>query len=201
MLIAHAGRHPRVDPSAWIAPDATVCGDVVIGPGARVMHGSRVIGENGGAITVGRECIVMENAVIRATQRHACAIGDHCLIGPNTHVVGAVLEDQVFVATGAAIFHGARLGKESQVRVHAIVHLRTRLEPGTIVPIGWVAAGDPAHILPPDKHEEIWAIIKPLNFPQWVYGFERGTPDVMVHITHRLSDFLWAHATDGVVGS
>ena len=46
MLIAHAGRRPRVDASAWIAPDATVCGDVVIGPGARVMHGSRVICEN-----------------------------------------------------------------------------------------------------------------------------------------------------------
>ena len=86
-------------------------------------------------------------------------------------------------------------------RVHAIVHLRTRLEPGTIVPIGWVAAGDPAHILPPDKHEEIWAIIKPLNFPQWVYRFERGPPDLMVHITHRLPDLLWADSTDGDLGS
>jgi carbonic anhydrase/acetyltransferase-like protein (isoleucine patch superfamily) len=41
-----------------------------------------------------------------------------------------VLEDQVFIATGAAIFHGAHLGRKSEVRVHAIVHLCTRLEPG-----------------------------------------------------------------------
>jgi carbonic anhydrase/acetyltransferase-like protein (isoleucine patch superfamily) len=200
MLIAHQGTHPEIDASAWIAPDATVCGDVVIGPGARVMHGSRVIGENGGAIKIGRECIVMENAVIRATQRHACTIGDHCLIGPNAHVVGALLEDQVFIATGAAIFHGAHLGKQSQVRVHAIVHLRTRLEPGTIVPIGWVAAGNPARILPPDQHDDIWAAIKPLHFPRWVYGFDRDTPDLMVHITHSLSDFLGTHLEDSAIG-
>ncbi|MBA0087055.1 MAG: gamma carbonic anhydrase family protein [Acidobacteria bacterium Pan2503] len=201
MLITHANRSPQLDPSAWIAPDATVCGDVTIGSGARVMHGARVVGESGGVIKIGRDCIVMENAVVRATHRHGCIVGDHCLIGPNAHVAGAVLEDQVFVATGAAIFHGAHLGKESQVRVHAIVHLRTRLEPGAIVPIGWIAAGDPAQILPPDRHKEIWEIVKPLNFPQWVYGFERCTPDLMVHITHSLSQLLAAHSKYTALGS
>lgn len=67
MLMTHAGRQPRIDPTAWIAPDATVCGDVTIGPGARVMHGARVIGEAGGTVRIGRECIVMENAVVRAS--------------------------------------------------------------------------------------------------------------------------------------
>jgi carbonic anhydrase/acetyltransferase-like protein (isoleucine patch superfamily) len=196
VLIVHDGKQPQIDPSAWIAPDATVCGDVVIGVGTRVLRGARVIGEGGGAIRIGRYCIVMENAVVRASRRHPCTIEDHCLIGPNAHVTGAVLERQVFVATGAAIFHGAHLGRESTVRVHAIVHLRTRLEPGATVPIGWVAVGDPAHILPPDKHDEIWAVQKPLNFPEWVYGFDRITPDLMVHITRYLSESLEAHSTD-----
>jgi len=195
----HAGRQPRVDPTAWIAPDATVCGDVTIGPGARIMHGARVIGEAGGTITIGRECIVMENAVVRAGSRHACTIGDHCLIGPNAHVTGAVLEEQVFVATGAAVFHGAHLGRGTEVRVHATVHVRTRLEPGTTVPIGWVAVGDPARILPADKHDEIWAAQAPLDFPTWVYGFDRDTPDLMVHITRRLSETLATHRDDDVV--
>jgi carbonic anhydrase/acetyltransferase-like protein (isoleucine patch superfamily) len=61
-------------------------------------------------------------------------------------VTGAELEDEVFIATGAAIFHGAHLGRGSEVRVHGTVHLRTRLEPGATVPIGWVAVGDPARI-------------------------------------------------------
>jgi carbonic anhydrase/acetyltransferase-like protein (isoleucine patch superfamily) len=199
MLIAHAGKHPHIDPSAWVAPDATICGDVAIGPGVRVMHGARLIGEGGGAIRIGRDCIVMENAVVRASRRHGCTIGDHCLIGPNAHVAGAVLEEQVFVATGAAIFHGAHLGRGSEVRVHATVHLRTRLAPKTTVPIGWIAVGDPASILPPDRHDEIWAVQAPLDFPEWVYGFDRGTPELMVQVTRRLSNMLGAHADDHIL--
>lgn len=201
MLIEHGGRRPQVDGTAWVARDATICGDVAVGPGARVLHGARIVGESGGTVSIGRDCIVMENAVLRASRRHPLSIGDHCLIGPNAHVVGAELEDQVFVATGAAIFHGAHLGRGSEVRVHAIVHLRTRLEPGAVVPLGWVAVGDPARILPPDKHDEIWAMQAPLNFPQWVYGFDRDTPDLMVHVTRRLSEALGSHARDAALRS
>ena len=42
MLIAHGGKQPQIDPGAWVAPDATLCGDVTIGPGTRVLHGARV---------------------------------------------------------------------------------------------------------------------------------------------------------------
>ena len=196
MLIAHAGKHPEIAPSAWMAPDATACGDVTIGPGTRILYGARLIGEAGGKIRIGANCIIMENAVIRASPRHPCTIGDHCLIGPHAHVAGAVLEGQVFVATGAAIFHGAHLEQRAEVRVHATVHLRTRLKRGAIVPIGWVAVGDPASILPPDQHDRIWAVQEPLNFPEWVYGFNRSTPDLMVEVTRRLSDALGAHSSD-----
>jgi carbonic anhydrase/acetyltransferase-like protein (isoleucine patch superfamily) len=199
MMIAHAGKQPQIDATAWVAPDATVCGDVVVGRGSRIMHGARLIGEGGGAIRIGEACIVMENAVIRASLRHPCMIGDHCLIGPNAHVTGAILQEQVFVATGAAIFHGACLGRGSEVRIHATVHLRTRLAPGGVVPIGWVAVGDPARILSPDRHDEIWAVQGPLDFPQFVYGFDRSTPDLMIEVTRRLSNVLGAHAEDAVL--
>jgi hypothetical protein len=62
MLIEHAGKRPHIDPSAWVAPDATVCGDVTLGAGTRILHGARIIGEGGGAIRIGLNCIVMENA-------------------------------------------------------------------------------------------------------------------------------------------
>ncbi len=201
MLIGHHGKRPKIDPAAWVAPDPTICGDVTIGPGARILHGARIIGEGGGAIRIGRCCIVMENAVVCGSPRHSCSIGDYCLIGPNAHVTGAELENEVFVATGAAIFHGARVGHGSEVRVHATVHLRTRLDPGTTVPIGWVVVGDPAGILPPDRHDEIWAAQESLNFPDWVYGFDRATPDLMRYVTERLSDTLGAHESDTVLGS
>ncbi|HEX7776242.1 MAG TPA: gamma carbonic anhydrase family protein [Parvibaculum sp.] len=196
MLIEHAGKRPMIDPAAWVAPDATVCGDVTVGPGTRVLHGARLIGESGGRIVIGRDCIVMENAVIRAGARHDCIIANNCLIGPNAHVTGATIEDQVFVATGAAVFHGARLGRGSEVRINGVVQIRTALEPGATVPIGWVAVGDPARILPASEHDEIWAAQEPLDFPRWVYGLDRGKPDLMIEITRRLSAELGAHADD-----
>jgi carbonic anhydrase/acetyltransferase-like protein (isoleucine patch superfamily) len=199
VIIQHAGKRPTIDSSASVAPDATICGDVAIAAGARVLHGARLIGEKGGRITIGRDCIVMENAVVRASLEHPCTVGDHCLIGPNAHVVGAMLESEVFVATAAAVFHGARLGRATEVRVHATVHLRTVLPAGTTVPIGWIAVGDPAQILPPDRHDEIWAVQKPLNFPDWVYGVSRETPDLMRVVTERLSRELRAHADDIVI--
>lgn len=194
MILTHLGKTPRIDPSAYVAPNAVVCGDVTIGPDCRILFGAQVIAE-GGAITIGRECIVMENAVLRAGARHSLAIGDNCLIGPNTHVVGCRIEEQVFIATGAAIFHGAHLGRGSEIRVNAVVHLRTRLAPGATVPIGWVAVGDPASILPPDQHERIWEIQKPLNFPLTVYGLAREEAD-MVKITRRLAANLASHRED-----
>jgi len=194
MLLSHRGRSPHVDPSAYVAPTATVCGDVVIAADCRIMHGASIVAE-GGRIEIGQCCVILENAVVRSTERHSTRIGEHCLIGPNSHLVGCTVEDEVFIATGAAIFHGARLGKGSEVRINGVVHLRSHLPPGETVPIGWVAVGDPIRILSPDKHEEIWEVQKPLNFPLVAYGFDRADAD-MVKITKHLSDALAAHRDD-----
>ena len=194
MLINHQGKSPRVHPSAYVAPNAAVCGDVVIGPGCRILFGAQIIAE-GGSISIGTECIVMENAVLRSNTRHSLKIGNNCLIGPHAHVVGCTVEDEVFVATGASIFHGARLGRGCEVRINGVVHLKTHIMPGDTVPIGWVAVGSPASILPPNEHERIWEIQKPLNFPLTVYGFDRAEAD-MVKITRRLSEALGSHAHD-----
>jgi carbonic anhydrase/acetyltransferase-like protein (isoleucine patch superfamily) len=123
------------------------------------------------------------------------SIGNNCLVGPNAHVVGCTVEDDVFIATGAAVFHSARLGKGSEVRINGVVHLKTNLAPGETVPIGWVAVGDPARVLPPDEHDRIWEIQQPLNFPLAVYGFDR-TEATMEKITRRLSEALRSHASD-----
>jgi hypothetical protein len=66
---------------------------------------------------------------------------------------------------------------------------------GGTVPIGWVAVGDPAQVLPPSEHERIWEIRKPLNFPLTVYRLERSEA-TMEKITRRLSEALGSHAAD-----
>lgn len=199
MLIKHEGILPRIDPSAWVAPNAVVCGDVTVGPGCRIMYGAQIIAESG-TIAIGRNCIIMENAVLRSSARHLLTMGDHCLVGPNAHLAGCTIEDDVFIATGAAVFQAARLGKGCEVRINGTVHLKTHLNPGEIVPIGWIAVGAPAQILPPDQHERIWEIQKPLDFPLTVYGIERADAS-MEKITRRLSEALGSHASDEISGS
>jgi carbonic anhydrase/acetyltransferase-like protein (isoleucine patch superfamily) len=194
MLLSHLGHQPQVDPSAYVAPTATVCGDVTIGPDCRIMHGASLVAE-GGSVAIDACCVILENAVIRSTGRHSTHIGAHCLIGPNAHLVGCTLEREVFIATGAAVFHGAHLGQRCEVRVNAIVHLQSRLAAGTTVPIGWVAVGEPTQLFSPDRHDEIWTVQAPLNFPRVVYGIDRRDAD-MVKITTRMSEALTSHRGD-----
>ena len=194
MLIKHDGDSPQIDPAAWVAPNALICGNVTIGPGCRIMYGAQLIAESG-SISIGGDCIIMENAVLRSSARHPLSIGNNCLVGPNAHVVGCTVEDEVFIATGAAVFHSARLGNGSEVRVNGVVHLKTHLAAGESVPIGWVAVGNPAQVLPSSEHERIWGIQEPLDFPRTVYGFERSEA-TMEKITRRLSKMLGSHTSD-----
>ena len=200
MIITHHDKTPSIDSSAYVAPNATLCGDVIVRAGARIMFGACVIAE-GRTLEIGENCIVMENAVIRTTDEHPTIVGAHSLIGPHAHLVGCILEECVFIATGVSVFHGAYLGYGTEVRVRGVVHLSSRLPAYTTVPIGWIAVGDPAELFPPDQHEAIWKIQKPLNFPKFVYGVERpgeGESN-MREITQRRSVALWSHMTDVIV--
>jgi carbonic anhydrase/acetyltransferase-like protein (isoleucine patch superfamily) len=64
MILTHLGVAPTIHPDAYVAPTATVCGDVTIGGGARIMFGACVAAE-GAPIEIGRNTIAMENAVVR----------------------------------------------------------------------------------------------------------------------------------------
>ncbi|OIJ64118.1 gamma carbonic anhydrase family protein [Streptomyces mangrovisoli] len=196
MLIEHRGRRPVVPASAYVAPSATLCGAVVLGEGARVLHGAVLTAEDG-EVRVGRDTVVMEHALVRGRAGHPAVFGDAVLVGPHAHVNGATLGDEVFVATGASLFPGSVAGPGAEVRINAVVQVGTRLEPGAVVPIGWIAVGDPAQLFPPDRHDEIWAVQRELDFPGTVYGVPRGTS--MREIMARQSAFYGAHREDRVL--
>ncbi|WP_133847548.1 gamma carbonic anhydrase family protein [Labedaea rhizosphaerae] len=194
MLLEHRGQAPRIDPSAYVAPNATLCGDVTVGPGCRVLFGAVVTAE-GGPVRLGADCIVMENAVVRGTPKDPVDVGDHVLIGPTAYLTGCTIADDVFLATGTRVFNGARIGARSEVRINAVVHLRTVLAPDTTVPIGWVAVGDPAQLFSPERHDEIWAVQRELDFPGYVFGLERSDT-LMPEMTTRYGRALATHRDD-----
>jgi carbonic anhydrase/acetyltransferase-like protein (isoleucine patch superfamily) len=177
-LKKHAPVKSTIDPTAYVAPNAVISGDVTIGPEAVVSYGAVLVAD-GGRVIVGRKTVIMENAVIRSSGYNDCVIGNNVMIGPHTHLSGCTIGDECFIATGASIFNGAKLGKWCEVRINGVVHLMTTLPEDTTVPIGWIAVGDPVKIFPPDKHEQIWAVQKKLNFPKNVFGVWRdnASPD------------------------
>lgn len=175
---------PSIDPTAAIAPTAVLRGDVRIGPNVVVRDGAILVAD-GGTIALGDSTIVMEHAVIRSTAADNCTIGSHVMIGPHTHLTGCTVGDEVFIATGASVFNGATLRKWSEVRINGVVHIDTLLEEDTTVPIGWIAVGNPASIFPPERHDDIWAIQKDLNFPYRVFGEPRQS-DTGVSLMRRM---------------
>ena len=191
MLLEHGRLSPRIDASARIAPNAVICGDVTIGPNCSVGFGAVITAESG-KVTIGKGCVIMDTAVIRGVRNNEVVIGDNVMIGAQARLVGCRIGEEAFIATGATIFNGAVIGRGAEVRINAIVHLRTVLPEGATVPLAWVAVGDPATILPPDRHEEIWAIQKGLDFPKYVFGVDRPPPgeSIMPQVMPRYAQAL-----------
>jgi carbonic anhydrase/acetyltransferase-like protein (isoleucine patch superfamily) len=81
----------------------------------------------------------------------------------------AQTDQTAWVAPTAVVTGDVTIGQNSRV-LHGAV-----LDPGTVVPIGWIAVGQPARLFPPDRHDELWAMQEPMDFPGTVYGVPRGT--------------------------
>jgi gamma-carbonic anhydrase len=196
VLVEHRGARPAVDASAWVAPSAVIVGAVRIGPETRVLWNAVITAEDG-RVDVGARCVVMEHALIRGRGDHPVAVGDDVLIGPHAHVNGARLGDGVFIATGASLFPGAALGDGASVAINAVVHVHSVLPAGERVPIGWVAVGDPAELLPPDRRDEIRSRLEQLDFFTTVYGVPRGAG--ATERMRRQVSWFGAHRADRVL--
>ncbi|SFC99435.1 gamma carbonic anhydrase family protein [Streptomyces aidingensis] len=196
MLIEHRGRKPVVPESAYVAPTAVLCGAVTLGERARVLHGAVLTAEDG-EVTTGSDVVIMENALVRGRARHPAVIGDAVLVGPHAHVNGATVENEAFVATGVSVFPGATAGTRSELRVNSVLQVNSRLAAGAVVPIGWIAAGDPARLFSPDQHEELWQVQRELDFPGTVYGLPRDIP--MRTVMAGQSEYYGAHRDDRIL--
>lgn len=196
MLIEHRGLHPSVDASAYVAPTAVVSGAVIVGAGARILHGAVVTAEDG-EVRIGQNTVIMENALVRGRSGHPSLIGDSVMVGPHAHINGATVGDRAFIATGASLFPGSSIGAGAEVRINGVVQVNSILGQGAVVPIGWVAVGNPASIFPPERHEDIWSIQRSLDFTGTVYGLPRETS--MTQLMEGQSDYYGEHRNDVVL--
>ncbi len=167
---------PETHLDAWVAPSAVVTGDVKIGAGSRVLAGAVLTGDLG-PVVIGSDVLVMEHALLRGRADHPLVIGDAVLVGPHTHLNGTRVEDEVFIATGVSMFPGSHVGRGCELRINSVLHVNSELPPETVLPIGWIAAGSPAELFSPDRHDELWQVQEPLD-PLPGHGLRRTPRDV-----------------------
>jgi len=199
MLIEHRGRRPQIDPTAWVAPNATLSGAVQLGPGARVLYGAILTAEGAADLTVGPRCVIMEHAVLRAAGRFPLTLGEEVLVGPHAYLSGCTVGPRAFIATGAMVFNGASLGEACVVALGGKVHIDTELPAGTWVPIGHIAFGRPGRVYPPDEAPAVHEQLSRLNFMRYVFGVDsdgKSRTEVMAEAMRKYSRALAAHAND-----
>jgi carbonic anhydrase/acetyltransferase-like protein (isoleucine patch superfamily) len=130
---------PRIDPTAFVHPDAVVIGDVTIGPGSSVWP-SAVLRGDGSPIVVGAHTSIQDGAVIHCTAELSTTVGDECTVGHLVHLEGCTIESRCLIGVGAVVLH------EVVVHTGAIVAANAVVLDGTVVPAGALALGVPAKI-------------------------------------------------------
>ncbi len=139
LVLPHAGHTPRIAASAFVAPTATVVGDVELAPGSGVFYGATVRGDRS-PVRLGAGSNLQDNVVVHSDPDHPCTIGAGVSVGHGAVVHGCTVEDEVLVGMNATVLNGAVIGSGSLVAAGAVV-----LE-GTVVPPGSLVAGVPARV-------------------------------------------------------
>jgi carbonic anhydrase/acetyltransferase-like protein (isoleucine patch superfamily) len=205
MLLRHRGQEPVVDPSAFVAPTATLVGEVRVGPRARVMYGA-VLDAEAARVEVGECAIVCEHAVLRATAAggtpRPVVLADHVFVGPHATLLGCRVDRCAYLATGVTVLHAARIGAGGSVAVGALVHAGAVVPDERFVPPNMVAVGDPVRVLPPDDPEALGEAVRSTGFARLAFGVEAAWEDRIARYEQmaevRSGEFA-AHADDVVL--
>jgi carbonic anhydrase/acetyltransferase-like protein (isoleucine patch superfamily) len=143
-LIGFGGRRPSVDSTAFVAPGATLIGDVEIGPEASVWYNCVLRGDVN-AIRIGARTNIQDGSILHVDSPrpgheagHPTLIGEEVLIGHLAMVHGCLLQDRAFVGLGAIVMDGCEIESDAMLAAGAM------LTPGRKIPSGQLWAGRPA---------------------------------------------------------
>ncbi|MGW1214245.1 gamma carbonic anhydrase family protein [Streptomyces sp. NPDC002499] len=139
LITGIGGREPRIDETAFVAPTASVIGDVTLGAGASVWYGAVLRGDVE-RISVGARANIQDNCTLHADPGFPVSVGERVSVGHNAVVHGATVEDDCLIGMGATVLNGAVIGAGSLVAAQALVPQGMQVPPGSLV------AGVPAKV-------------------------------------------------------
>ncbi len=157
LIIPVRGIHPVIGKDCFLAPNATVVGEVVMGDQCSVWFNAVVRGDVH-SITIGNRTNIQDGAVIHCTyQKYKTVIGSHVSIAHNAVVHGCTLEDEVLIGMGAIVMDGAVVQRGAIVAAGAIVLQHTVVEAGSIY------AGNPAKFIKKVSPEQAEIFLRTAN--------------------------------------
>lgn len=134
--------------SNWVAPDATVIGNVEIGRNVGLWFGVAIRGDNE-LIKIGADTNVQEHTIMHTDPGFPLTIGEGCTIGHRAMLHGCTIGDGSLVGMGAIVLNGAKIGKNSLVGAGALV------TEGKEIPDGSLVVGTPGKVVRTLSPEEI----------------------------------------------
>jgi carbonic anhydrase/acetyltransferase-like protein (isoleucine patch superfamily) len=148
-LYSFEGVSPTVHPEAWIAPTATLVGDVIVEKGASIWYGV-VIRADLGRVIIREGANIQDNSVIHVGDG-VCEVGKNATVGHQCLVHDCTVGEQALIGNGALVLDGAVIGERTLVAAGATV------TPGAVIPPESVALGSPAKkIIPLDGNAKLF---------------------------------------------
>lgn len=148
---AFDGHHPRIDPSAWIAPSADIIGRVTIGPDCYVGWGA-ILRADHGTIEIGRGAAVEEGVIIHTQAGFTSRFGEMSTLGHGAMFHSATVEEYAVVGMKATVSNRAVVGRWSIIGEAGLV------KGGQIIPPESIAVGHPVRVIGPleERHRDRW---------------------------------------------
>jgi carbonic anhydrase/acetyltransferase-like protein (isoleucine patch superfamily) len=138
-LFAFEGKEPAISPAAWIAPTATLIGDVRVEDEASIWYGA-VLRADFGPIIVRRGANIQDGSVLHGGTDPITEVGEGATVGHLCVVHGAVIGAEALIGNGATVLDGAVIGSR------ALVAAGSTVPPGMQIADGMLAVGTPARI-------------------------------------------------------
>lgn len=139
----------RLDPTCFIAKNATLVGDITIGDETLVLFNATLRGDYGAKISIGKGTNIQENCCFHVSPDFDCVVGDGVTVGHGAIVHGCVIGNNSLIGMGAIVLDGAHVGNNCLVAAGSVV------VGGTQVPDGSLVMGSPARIKRSLRPEEI----------------------------------------------
>ena len=139
LILPFGDRTPAIDPTAWVAPNATVIGGVTLGDSAGVYYGA-VLRADSDDITIGPWSNVQDNVTVHCDPGSPVVVGGGVSVGHGAVLHGCVIEDDCLIGMSATVLNGAVIGTGSLVAAGSVILENTVIPPGSLV------AGVPASV-------------------------------------------------------